>query len=151
MTVTNHKHSWLWGDAEKIDYNDLKNRPATSQIQRYQVNDTRWTGVYSAWDFTVTTWFRPRKIELRASNALTERWVSTWTAVIADDWSIENWCIYMDWSFNNIWGTHASRIWLIKQSTNTTSMQVTSVTDTGFVMNIDANNWRFNAIFTVEW
>jgi len=116
----------------------------------FQDNDTTWVSAYSWWNFTITTWFRPSRIDIKATRPPSNEWASTWTAIIDADWNIENWCIYLDWSFTNVWKTDWSAIWLIKQATSFTTLSVTAVSDTGFTLNVSNNNWRFDTIITAQ-
>lgn len=151
MTVQRHKHTGRGWDWEKISYNDLVDKPSLSNVSYFQDNDTRWTWAYSWWDFTVTTWFRPKRIDIKWSYEWNNEWAFVWTAYINDSWTIEQWCIYVDWSFANQWRTTGTEIWIIKASSLLTSLTVTAVSDTWFTLNVDNNNWNFNTIITVQW
>ena len=146
-----HSHSGRGWDGEKIDYNNLKNLPDLDTVKYFQDHDTRWTGAYSGWDFVVTTWFRPKRIDIKASRDSTNEWVSTWTSIINSDGSIENGCIYIDGSFTNVWQLDWTVIWVIKQSSSSTVFFVKSVSDTWFTLNVNNNNWTFEAIITAQW
>ena len=146
-----HSHSWRGWDGEKIDYNNLKNLPELAAVKYFQDNDTRWTWAYSAGTFVVTTWFRPKRIDIKSSIDANNEWAFTWTAIINDDWSIENWCIYVDGSFTNQWRTSWTQIWVIKASSLSTTIIVTAVSDTWFTVTLNNNNWSFDTIITVQW
>ncbi len=146
-----HSHSWRWWDWEKIDYKNLKNLPDLSAVKYFQDNDTRWTWAYTAWDFTVTSWFPPKRIDIKSSFEWNNEWASIWTAIINDDWTIENGCIFVDWSFTTQWRTQNWIIWAIKAWASSTVFEVTAVSSTGFTLNVNNNNWPFNTIITVQW
>jgi hypothetical protein len=145
-----HSHSWRWWDGEKIDYNNLKNLPDLDTVKYFQDNDTTWTGVYSGGDFVITTWFRPKRIDIKAARDSSNEWVSTWTAIVNADGSIENGCIYLDGSFTNVWQLDWTVIWIIKQSSSSTVFFVKSVSDTWFTLNVNNNNWTFDTVITAQ-
>lgn len=152
MSIQRHSHSWLWWDWERIDYNSLKNLPETNTIKYYHdFDNTTWTWAYSGWSFIITTWFRPKRIDILATRDSSNEWASMWTCIIDDEWNIKQSCMYLDWSFTNVWSSSWTEIWIIKQTAQLTALFVTAVSDTWFTLGVNNNNWTFNAAITVQW
>lgn len=150
-TVINHTHDWTAGQGGQISYNNLTNLPALYTPKYYQVNDTRWNWWFTAGNFTVTVWFRPKRIDLKAHTAFPNDWMSVGTAIVDVNGNIVNWCIFLDASYTWVFDTSASSIWIIKSSSSSTAITVTAISDTWFTVNVNNNTWSFNATFTVEW
>lgn len=148
--INNHWHSGLWWDWQKIKYSDIVWVP-TDTVSYYQVNDTTWTVWYTAWNFTITCWFRPKKIIILATWDSWQPWASEWLAIVDTAGAIHNWCKYNDWSYTNSSLISASNIIYIKNASNSTIWTVTAISDTWFTLNINNTNWNFNTLITVEW
>lgn len=151
LTINTHTHSataWQWW---QVSYDDLTDKPTAYEPEFYQENKTTFTWVYSAWNFTVTCWFPPRRIDIEASTWTGYDWFSTWQATVDWVWTIKNWCRYWDWNF--WWDSviSATKLIYIKNGAATTTAYVSSVTSTWFVLTVDNNNWNFNTWITVQW
>ena len=145
--IETHTHDWTENNWVKISYNNLIDTP---DDKYYQKKHTEWAGAYGAWSFTITTWFRPKRIEIRAARKNAE-WTSIWTVVVDETESIKNWCAFVDWSFTNVWDITEAYCINIKSTSLFTPWWVTNITDTWFVIYIQNNNWSFNALITAEW
>lgn len=145
-----HSHSWRWNDWERIDYNDLKNKPEDSTLKYYQENDTQFTWVFTAWDYTYNVWFRPKKITFQAVRTNNNFWWSHWYAIVDTDWDIQNCCQFKKWWFTNAWNLSPTKCIYIDKSVSMTA-HVTAVSDTWFTLNVDNNNYNFDLMVIAEW
>jgi len=145
-----HNHDWTTNNWVKIDYNDLENKPTIYEPKYFQSYDTRLAWTFSSWTFTVTCWFRPKKIEIKANRVWDREWASIWTCIVDESWDIQNWCIFLDWDYSNIWRTSETTTILIKQTAYSSYWVITSITDTWFTISV-SNTWTFYAIITVTW
>ena len=150
MPVQNHRHTWLWWDWGKIDYNNLLNKPATS-ADRFIVRDTTWESTYSAWTFKIVTWFRPSEIRIESSRAVVnDDPVSFGDCFIAADWTKTTVTTYFDGSLNS-WQINSTNIILVKPSTTSTVATVWTIYDDWFDLVFPNNNHNLNVKIIAKW
>lgn len=89
--IENHKHSWLWWDGEKIDFNDLKNKPSIWWGNAKMIKFTRAASVWTWNQSFPWFWFTPTHYEITA-------WrdgdvTATWTILqcMSISWRDANW------------------------------------------------------------
>lgn len=149
--IGNHSHSWLGWDWEKIDYNNLKNKPTW-----WFYNTTKSYSVFThgAWAFAVTwVWFKPKLVSIWAVrspnwvdptfslNEITE--TSPWTFTYSE--------LYHDNSWNSyIWSSLAIRIADAGGSPATTASMLSFDTD-WFTLNFLSTSWNVEMKITCYW
>ena len=84
--IQRHRHTWLTWDAEKISYNDLKDKPEPSWwapvIKTHTIPRLTSTGTYDI-DFS-DLWFTPNAVRIQAVMAF---WTLCWTSDCISDWT----------------------------------------------------------------
>ena len=98
--ITNHSHSWLWWDWEKISWNNLKDKPTIPTIWW-----KRWTWSRNATgNYSITwLWFQPKVIYFRAWLA----WVNLWWS----DWSWDATSYSCRYQYYTWWNINTNSIW----------------------------------------
>lgn len=118
MVVNNHSHSWLWWDGEKIDFNDLKNKPT---VWTTIIGSTTHSGT---WNKSIIIWFKPKLVTIFAFYTTTNNDYSRSWSYIDDNEIITVWTAYWDsqnfslWSWDSwsidaiyfIWWTNKAKI-----------------------------------------
>lgn len=103
MTVQRHAHTWLWWDWERIDYNNLLNKPSWANSNSGHEVVT-WASVPH--DVVVTwVWFKPKTVIINANPAVSWHAVQSWWW--ATDWAAWD-CTYFHDNSNTIfsWSTY---------------------------------------------
>ena len=98
--VQNHTHSWLWWDAQKIDYNHLKNKPTSFWWQANELVKTH-TIVEGTWDKSFTWfWFAPTSYKVEAWRDVS--WWNFWLskAIVDTAWAVDWYRVHNDWFWN---------------------------------------------------
>jgi len=129
--------TWIkWGSAPKKYYRLL--------------DETTWHSWFSTWNFTITSWFEPKKITLTAIRPWDYRPYSKWTAYKNTSWSILNQCEYRDWSFSDyITRLHSwNSIYLYRSSSSI--WYVISINSTWFVLRMNSNWYAMDLLIEVE-
>ena len=107
MTIQDHRHSWLGGDASKISFNDLRDKPSL-----WNVKTIKFTRAASVWTWNQSfTWFgfTPSHYNITAWRD------ATWEECVSHSWRDINWLS---------WGVSIRPLttWWISESANTTSV-----------------------------
>ena len=142
-----HNHDWTFDDWVKLDHGNLINSP---EVKYYSEEHLEWSWTYSAWSFAIITWFRPTKITIKAAKVWDE-WTSIGTFVENTSWTLKNSCLYVDWSFTNVWDIDAINVIRIKPASTSTTAIITNIVPTWFLIDFPNNNHTFKAIITAEW
>ena len=139
-----------WLTTEALDAKTSIKNINGADVKFYQDDTDIFEWAFDPGDFTITVWFRPKRIDIKSVIDWNNEWASLGTVIINEDNELKNWCIYVDWSFTNQWRSNNDKSIVIQWSSVQLTAFVSSITSTWFVITVDNNNWRFTPIFTVE-